>query len=265
MNLSITTPPVVEPVSVAAAKAHLLVTHDEHDVLIGTLIEAAREYAETKTGRPLVVRTHALKLDAFPVEIELPFPPLVSVTSITYTDGNGDTQTVSADTYVVDTTAEPGVVRLAYGQSWPSPRGDANCITVSYVAGYAASFTVDAATDVLTISGRTLTDADIVRLSTTDGDLPAGLSAMTDHHVRDVSGSTFKLAATAGGAAIDITDAGTETHFVGVVPPQAVTAIKMLVGHWYEHREAATDIRAPVEVPLAVESLLGSIWFRDVG
>ena len=265
MILSTTTPPTVEPVSVSAAKAHLLVTHDEQDTLIGEKITAAREYAETYTGRPLVVRTLALKLDAFPSQIELPHPPLVSVSSITYTDSAGDTQTVSTDTYTADTAAEPGIVRLAYGQSWPSPRGDANCITVSFVAGYAASFTADVSTDVLTISGRTVADADIVRLSTTDGDLPAGLSAMTDYHVRDVSGSTFKLAATAAGAAIDITDEGTETHFVGVVPAPAVTAIKMLTGHWYEHREAATDIRAPVEVPMAVDSLLGSIWFRGVG
>ena len=41
------------------------------------------------------------------------------------------------------------------------------------------------------------------------------------------------------------------------VPEQFRQAIKLLVGHWYENREAiATSGAVPKEVPLAVESLL---------
>lgn len=42
------------------------------------------------------------------------------------------------------------------------------------------------------------------------------------------------------------------------VPESIKVAIKMLAAHWYEHREAVTDGRPPVEVPMAVESLLWS-------
>jgi phage tail-like protein len=49
---------------------------------------------------------------------------------------------------------------------------------------------------------------------TTTGVLPAPLVAGTMYYVRDVSGTTFKLSATAGGAVLDITSAGVGVHTV---------------------------------------------------
>jgi phage tail-like protein len=49
---------------------------------------------------------------------------------------------------------------------------------------------------------------------TTTGVLPAPLAAGTYYYVRDVSGTTFKLSATAGGAVLDITSAGVGVHTV---------------------------------------------------
>lgn len=68
--------------------------------------------------------------------------------------------------------------------------------------------------DTFLAPGHTLANADRVILKAQAGSsLPTGVSADTIYHVRDVSGSTFKLAATAGGAAIDITAAGAgEVH-----------------------------------------------------
>lgn len=79
---------------------------------------------------------------------------------------------------------------------------------------YGVTFTAVAATDVITATGHTLVDGDKVRVSST-GTLPGGLSASTDYFVRDTSGSTFKLAASSGGAAIDITSTGSGTHSMG--------------------------------------------------
>jgi uncharacterized phiE125 gp8 family phage protein len=69
-------------------------------------------------------------------EIVVPRPPLASVTSITYVDGAGATQTLSLSVYTVDTSEEPGRIRLAYGQSWPSIRDQRAAVTVRYVCGY---------------------------------------------------------------------------------------------------------------------------------
>ena len=74
-------------------------------------------------------------------------------------------------------------------------------------------FTAVAATDVCTVTGRTFQNGDRMRLANTGGTLPAGLVADKNYYARDVSGATFKLAETLGGAAKDITGAGTGTHY----------------------------------------------------
>lgn len=77
-------------------------------------------------------------------------------------------------------------------------------------------FTVDAGTNVFTSAGNYLADGDEVTVSNTGGALPAPLVAATSYFVRDKSGDTFKLAATSGGAAIDITTNGTGTNSINV-------------------------------------------------
>lgn len=78
----------------------------------------------------------------------------------------------------------------------------------------ALTFTADAPTDVITASSTHgwVTDTPVYVQST--GTLPTPLAAGTAYYVRDVVGATFKLAATAGGAAINITGAGAGTHSV---------------------------------------------------
>src|SRR3990167_7420015 len=68
--------------------------------------------------------------------IELPLPPLRSVTSITYVDQDGTTQTLSSTLYTVDSSSEPARITPAYGEVWPSTRDQVNAVTVRFVAGY---------------------------------------------------------------------------------------------------------------------------------
>lgn len=124
-----------EPVTLDEAKLHLGIDGTDSDALITALIQAAREYAETFTRRKFMTTTLTQKLDEFADEMRLRRPPLVSAT-IAYIDADGDSQTLSSATYTVDTSVEPGRILLAYGQSWPSVRDQANAITVTYVAGY---------------------------------------------------------------------------------------------------------------------------------
>ena len=67
----------------------------------------------------------------------------------------------------------------------------------------AYSVTGDASTDVITATGHIYTANQPVIFSTITGG--AGLSANTVYFVRDISGSTFKVSATSGGAAINFT------------------------------------------------------------
>lgn len=74
--------------------------------------------------------------------------------------------------------------------------------------------TADPVTDELLKTTHGLSNTQVVQLSNTNGTLPAGLSPNTDYFVVSATASTFKLSATSGGPAIDITDAGTGTHIV---------------------------------------------------
>lgn len=70
-------------------------------------------------------------------------------------------------------------------------------------------FTGLSATDVITAPGHTFVDGDAVRILAMPGmSIPTGLTSGNKYFVRDTSGDTFKLAATAGGAAIDLTANG---------------------------------------------------------
>lgn len=133
--------PTVEPVSLAEARKQVEIAtgYDRHDDHLTLLIAAARQRAEALTGRQLCTATWDLFLDNFAygeLYFVVPKPPLQSVTSITYVDTDGVTQTWSSANYVVSMSREPGRVSLAYGISWPEIRYQPDSIRVRYSAGY---------------------------------------------------------------------------------------------------------------------------------
>jgi uncharacterized phiE125 gp8 family phage protein len=138
----LTTAPTEEPVSLDEVKAHVLVDHSADDIYLNSLIVAARMHVENYLQRALVTQTWDLYLDAFPDEIEIPLPPLVSITHIKYYDTGGTLQTLSESNYTVDTYSQPGRVVLAYSCSWPATRSIINAVTIRFVAGYGAASAV---------------------------------------------------------------------------------------------------------------------------
>lgn len=149
-SLTRTIAPVASPVSVAQAKEHLRISQSEtaDDSMIQRYIEAATDLVERELGRVLVQQTWTLKLDAFPRGcgargrfIELPKVPARSVSSITYVDTNGATQTLASDQYAVHADDWQPFVSEAYGVTWPSTRAQPDAVTVTFVAGYAPAGT----------------------------------------------------------------------------------------------------------------------------
>lgn len=136
------TAPVVEPITLAEAKAHCRIDTSTDDTYVGTLISAAREWVEDYLDRSLVTQQLTMRMDKFPAEIELPRPPMATAgtaTAVTVTyvsNDNGSTATLAASAYRVDREATPGVIRNLYGQSWPSHLSDQNSVTVTWWAGY---------------------------------------------------------------------------------------------------------------------------------
>lgn len=135
-----TTTAYTDNIADAALGAGAPSTNTTGDPLLSALIKTARMAAEQETRRYLVTQTLDRVLDRFSHVITL--PPCQSVTSITYVDQDGITQTLAADQYQVDVSGEPARITPAYGLVWPSPRCQPNAVTVRFVAGYGASAAV---------------------------------------------------------------------------------------------------------------------------
>lgn len=140
-GLQQTTAPGAVAVPTSDAKAWLRVTNSDDDTVISALVARATQYVENETRRQLVNASWTMKLDSFPHGsfIHFPVAPLQSVTSISYLDGDGASQTLPTSVYGVDTTTDPGRIFLKSGQEWPSTLDQANAVSVVAVAGYGSS------------------------------------------------------------------------------------------------------------------------------
>jgi uncharacterized phiE125 gp8 family phage protein len=184
MPLTLVTPPALVPVSLSDAKEHLRVTDDAEDDLITSMVAAATSYFDAENGtlgRAIMEQTWRLTLDSAPTgDLILPFPPVQSVSSVKYYDGENSEQTFSSSNYRVVIEGGVARVQLVSGASWPSVYDRADAFWVTYVTGAASA-----------------------------GDVDEGL----------------------------------------------VLAIKLLLAHWYEHREGAVVGATTATLPIGVDFL----------
>jgi uncharacterized phiE125 gp8 family phage protein len=145
------TAPTVEPFTVDEAKSHCRIDLDDTNIV--KWIKAARTKVEQDTGRALLPQTWDLFLDApWPTAvhwstlpwpscafsgIDVPYPPLASVTSINVTDPSGAETVWNASNYLVDTASEPGRIALSDTGTWPTNLRMFQPIRVRFVAGWA--------------------------------------------------------------------------------------------------------------------------------
>lgn len=130
----------VEPVSVAEAKQQANYEDDDQDQNFAVFVKAAREMYERDTQRALLTQSWQLSLDCFPDDvIELRRCPVSAVTSITYLDDAGASQTLSTDIYQVDVHNEPARITRKYNKTWPSTYPQAGAVTVSFTVGYGST------------------------------------------------------------------------------------------------------------------------------
>ena len=186
-----TAQPAFEPLTLAEAKQHLRVEVADDDALITSLVAAARQYIEGRTGRILCSRAYLVELGGFlrdGQDIVLPVSPVSAVSSVSYFDSNGATQTLTAGNRLA-LHLHPPRVRLPVSSSvWPETITVEDAVTVSLTAGYTS---------------------------------------------------------------------------IGAVPETAKHAVRLLIGHWYENREAVVQ-GTSTSVSLAVDSLCGILHSGEV-
>lgn len=175
-----TVAPTFYPVSVEDVKGYLSISDYDQDMVVNHCLRAAVVEAEALQDRIFATSTWTLALDEFPGSdtIILPISPLQSVSSITYLDYAGTSQTLATTVYAADTAREPPRITLKYNQSWPSTYGQANAVTITFVAGYTATtLPDDARMLIMRLAGDHFDNRNTVDVAKYNPDLPMRLAA----------------------------------------------------------------------------------------
>jgi uncharacterized phiE125 gp8 family phage protein len=140
-KFKVTTDPASEPITVDELKLFARIDSSYEDTLLTAFIVTARQLTEKFLRRALITQTITLEMDYWSSwVIELPRPPLISVTSIVYVNEDDTTTTYSSDNYYVRTNAEPGQLVIKNGSSVPiNTDRYYGGYRITYTAGYGAS------------------------------------------------------------------------------------------------------------------------------
>jgi uncharacterized phiE125 gp8 family phage protein len=144
MSLLLTTPPVVEPLSLAEAKAHLRVPHADDDAYISTLIVSARLRVERQTGLRLITQNWSQFMDCWPPQgiVELDLNPVSAATDVIVYGDSDTPSTVDPAHYFLDATTNPPRLVFRQGRN-PSPPGRrAQGIEIRVTAGFGSAAAV---------------------------------------------------------------------------------------------------------------------------
>jgi uncharacterized phiE125 gp8 family phage protein len=138
MPLILTAGPLVEPVSLAEAKAHLRIETPYEDPLILSLILAARLYIERSLNIALITQGWSLVLDEWPAcgMIEFLLYPVQSVTSVSIASASGVFNPVASQAYEADVKSVPARLAPRAGAALPKPGLRLNGIEIAFTAGY---------------------------------------------------------------------------------------------------------------------------------
>ncbi len=143
MSYRVSISPIIEPLTVDEVKTWLKVDGTSENDLLALLITASREFVEEYSWRSILTQTIEEVYDSFPLVtksnplgcLELNRNPVQSISSITYTDENGDGQTWDDSNYVLDNITIPSRVVTSSGVSYPSTESTVNAIKVTYITG----------------------------------------------------------------------------------------------------------------------------------
>lgn len=138
-----TVPPAEPPVSLERIRAQLNIDASDTDVLLREYIDAATEFFDGSSGcLGLVLMTQTWRQDypSFSTPILLPLRPVQSVEEITYYDADEAQQTLDENIYSLVANHRDGPrIEISDGQSWPSTATRDDAVSVTFVAGHAAS------------------------------------------------------------------------------------------------------------------------------
>lgn len=134
------TSPAIQPVTLAEAKLHLRVDHNDEDALIESLIRAVTEHLDGWTGilgRCLVEQVWRQDHDRFAREMIIPLGPVIAVQSVTWRDPVGQLSTVPSGSYDLRTDeAGSTIIRFDTDYAFPANLHESRAVAITFRAGY---------------------------------------------------------------------------------------------------------------------------------
>ena len=146
MNLTRTTDPAAEILTSALVEEKMAFSSGFDSNIVANLITEATTRLEDDTRLSFINQVWTMTLDHWPKNyneiIYIPRGPVSSIDSFTYTDGSGNSQTLTEDTHFRVSTVG-NCTRLTAIGDWPVDVADvddyADAITIVYTAGFGAS------------------------------------------------------------------------------------------------------------------------------
>lgn len=181
--------PLVEPVSLAEAKAHLRIDTDDEDGLLASLITSARLHIEAHLNVVLLNQSWSVYFDSWPDDgvVVLPMAPLVSVNAVSIRSEQGDATIISDNNYYADISGRtPRLVRSRTGV-WPPPKRKAGGIEITLTAGYGEEpeeVPQNIRQAILLLTAHWFENRELVSLSDRFVDVPAAVFALLQPYRR---------------------------------------------------------------------------------
>ena len=141
ISWKVTVAPTVEPVTLNQFKEFARIDGNFEDDSLNAILVAARQLTESYLNRALIEQTIELVMNYWPsIEIELPRPPLISISSVVTLDESNVATTYSSDNYYINTNAEPGILVLKRSVTAPINTDRENSgYKITYKAGYGST------------------------------------------------------------------------------------------------------------------------------
>lgn len=141
MSLLLTSGPLVEPVSLAEARAHLRIDTTDEDAYIASLITTSRLHIETALDVALVRQQWSLFLDAWPAArpLTLPLRPVIALDAVRTFSSQGEPTTYEPDAFELDAVSSPARLYRKPQTRLAGPFRTANAIEIAFTAGYGSA------------------------------------------------------------------------------------------------------------------------------
>jgi uncharacterized phiE125 gp8 family phage protein len=232
------------PINIDEAKIHSRIIGSDDDASAYAYLMAAIQKAEAYTWRPLGLQVWKLYLDAHEVNeyIYLSKSPVISVDSVQYYNQSNALTTLPTNAYSVDTTSDPGRIRVP---SWPSIYDRMGAVIITFTCGYQAlvgtaitAASVDITTNTITQTAHAL--AINAPLYLTNLGTVTGIELSKLYYAKVTGPNSFQLSLSPGGPAVDLTGTATTAptyQQIKPIPDMLRAAILLEFGHLFEHRE----------------------------